>query len=86
MKDRELKTPEVWTKIADENHAQVEKWGIQDKHPFEWLAYTLEELGETSTAISEHLYRGGKASDVVKEAIHTATLAMKIAEMYMFIK
>jgi hypothetical protein len=33
-------------------------------------------------AISENEYSGGLVENVVKEAIQTATLALKIAEMY----
>ena len=81
MKDLCL-TTDVWLLVCQENHRQIEKWGVQDHDPFEWLGFTLEELGETSEAISEHRFRNGSASDVVKEAIQVATLALKIAEMY----
>ena len=69
--------------VLQESKEQLEKWGIQDKSPFEWLTYTTEELGELAKAISEHHYRGGLATAVVKEAIQTATLCLKIAEMYL---
>ena len=73
---------ELFKKVQDEHHAQIAKWGVQDRHPFEWLAFALEELGETSDAISEWFYRGGEPEHVVKEAIQTATLCIKIAEMF----
>jgi len=65
-----------------ENEHQIEKWGYQTRSPFEWLTYTTEELGELAQAISEHYYRDGDISSIVKEAIQVATLALKIAEMY----
>lgn len=65
-----------------ENNRQIDKWGIQERTPFEWLAYTTEELGELAKAMSEHYYRDGKVEDVIKEAVQTATLVLKIAEMY----
>lgn len=68
--------------ILYENLAQLEKWGIQDHSPEEWLMYATEELGETAKAIGEFEYRGGLAESVVKEAIQTATLMLKIAEMF----
>jgi len=68
--------------VLAENHNQLDKWGVQNHSPFEWLTYTTEELGELAAAISEAEYRGGSVKDVVKEAIQTATLALKIAEMY----
>lgn len=83
MKDLQLQNKNVFFMVKNENIRQLAKWGIQDKSPFEWLTYTAEELGETAKAISEHHYRGGSATAVVKEAIQTATLALKIAEMYL---
>ncbi len=68
--------------LQAENNKQIRKWGIQTHHIMEWLAFTTEELGELSQAISEHYYRKGKAKKVYYEAIQTATLALKIAEMY----
>lgn len=68
--------------ISDENANQIKKWGVQDHHVFEWLAYTTEELGELSKAISEYIYRGGDKKNIINEAIQTATLSLKIAEMF----
>jgi len=68
--------------IHTENIRQLEKWGIQDRAPFEWLGFTTEELGELAEAISEYTFRDGLVEDVIKEAIQTATLCMKIAEMF----
>lgn len=67
--------------VSKENINQIEKWGWQDHDIFEWLAYITEELGELSNAISEYTYRDGKKKEIVKEAIQTVTLALKIAEM-----
>jgi len=82
MEDLCLTDPWLWSLVCHENLYQLEKWGVQDHNPFEWLAFTTEELGELSNAISEEYYRDGKPEDVVKEAIQLATLALKIAEMY----
>ena len=82
MKDHELKNPDLFEMVKEENLRQIKKWGIQNRDPFEWLAYTTEELGELSNAISEYLYRDGQRSQVVKEAIQTATLCLKIAEIF----
>lgn len=70
------------TLINKENIKQLNKWGIQDRDPFEWLGFATEELGEMAKAISEHRWRSGVPEDVVKEAIQTATLCLKIAEMF----
>jgi len=69
--------------VEAENQRQIKKWGVQDREPFEWLTYTAGELGELAKAISENHYRDGSPEQVVKEAIHTATLALKIGEMFL---
>lgn len=72
--------------LLDEDARQVAKWGIQDRSPFKWLAYLVEEVGELAEAIIEADCKGGdlnkKALDQIhKEAIQAATLARKIAKM-----
>lgn len=86
MKDRKLKCPHLFAMVREEGDRQIQKWGIQDRSAFEWLAYTTEELGEMAKAISEWEYRGGLQSNVVKEAIHLATLSLKIAEMFIYLE
>jgi NTP pyrophosphatase (non-canonical NTP hydrolase) len=78
--DNKLRS-DILTFVDIENMHQLQKWGVQTHSPFEWLTYTTEELGELAKAISEHVYRNGRLEDVIKEAIQTATLALKIAEM-----
>ena len=68
--------------VINENQRQLNKWGIQDHLPSEWVMFTTEELGELAEAIGEWNYRCGDAREVVKEAIQTATLSLKIAEMF----
>jgi hypothetical protein len=83
MKDLCLKTDSpVWNMVVEENKRQLKMWGIQDHEPFEWLGFATEEIGETSQAISEYQFRGITPDNVVKEAIQTATLMLKIAEMF----
>lgn len=84
MKDLCLETymEKIAPKVFRENQRQLEKWGIQNHEPFEWLGFMAEELGEMSEAIGEWQFRGGLPEDVVKEAIQTATLSLKIAEMF----
>lgn len=72
----------IINKIQRENMAQQIQWGRQTHSAFEWLTYTMEELGELATAISECEYRTGTKEAVVREAIQAATLALKIAEMF----
>ena len=82
MKDLCLNNKQLYDMIGDENERQLNKWGIQDHLPSEWVMFTVEELGELAEAIGEWNYRYGDAREVVKEAIQTATLSLKIAEMF----
>lgn len=68
--------------VIKENQRQLDKWGIQDRLPSEWVMFITEELGELAKAIGEWNYRSGEAREVVSEAIQTATLSLKIAEMF----
>lgn len=81
MKDLILAT-RIMDKVFDENTRQIEKWGVQDHNETEWLAITAEEFGEMSKAIVDYHFALGSPSLVVKEAIQTATLCLKIAEMF----
>jgi NTP pyrophosphatase (non-canonical NTP hydrolase) len=67
--------------VQKENYRQLDKWDVQERTPFEWLAYLTEEIGELAQAISENEYRDGKKDNIFTEAIQVATLALKIAEM-----
>ena len=67
--------------VYAEDKRQIIKWGYQIHTLFEWLTYTTEELGELAKAISEFTYRDGDKERIVKEAIQTATLCLKIAKM-----
>jgi len=84
MKDLclETYTEKIAPLMFRENVRQLEKWGVQDHDPFEWLAFATEELGELSAAIADWRFRDGEPSRVVAEAVETATLCLKIAEMF----
>lgn len=83
MKDKLLKKLEyLMSHIKEENLRQIAKWGIQDRTPFEWMTFLTEEVGELAEAISECEFRQAGKIYVFQEAIQTATLAIKIAEMY----
>ena len=83
MEDRLLTDKRVWELVQAENRRQVKKWGVQDRTPAEWLSFTMEEVGEMAKAISEWKYRAGTTIEVVNEAIQSATLCLKIAEMFL---
>ena len=79
--DRGLSLDVAMKLIVAENSRQLTKWGNQKCTFFEWLAFTVEEVGELSQAMSEYLYRDGDIEDVIAEATQVATLAIKIACM-----
>lgn len=76
-----LKLKALIRSLETENENQIVKWGVQTHSIFEWLAYTTEELGSLSKAISEYEYRNGSIKEVYNEAIQVSTLSLKIAEM-----
>ena len=84
MKDGKLETLPKQTMLVElENERQLEKWGVQDQDGFRWSNFLGEEYGEVCSAIAEHHFRDGSRTQVAAEAIQVATLALKIAEMYL---
>lgn len=85
IKDLQLESlDDLMNMVLIENLYQIEKHGIQDKHPSMWVMWTGEEFGELCNAITENRIFPEKVpfENVVKEAIQLATLSLKIAEMY----
>jgi len=83
LKDRCFRYFEKLTKLLKkENENQINKWGKQKHTPSEWLMFATEEIGELAQAIAEYEYRQVTRKQVIKESIQTATLCLKIAEMY----
>ena len=67
--------------LVNEDVSQLAKWGFQTHSLFEWMTIIMEEIGEFAKAIMEHCYRDGDPANIVKEATHVATLALKVAKM-----
>lgn len=67
--------------LKTEDFKQVDKWGIQVRTLFEWMNYVTEEVGSLAKAISEYSYRDGSKEAIIAEAIQSATLILKIADM-----
>lgn len=80
-KDKNFDAKEMLNYVQLEHSLQIKKWGIQEHNPFEWLAYTTEELGELAQAMAEAIYREGNKDNIFREALQVATLALKIAHM-----
>ena len=69
----------IFQMIENENQHQLEKWGIQKKHVFEWVAWTAEEFGELIKGLNELNYeRTSDFDSVITEGIQTMTLLTKI--------
>lgn len=71
--------------IKKENKRQLSKFGFENVSAFQWMSYLTEEIGELAQAIND--YKSKKdtnAKKIVTEAIQSATLALKIAEMFEF--
>lgn len=84
LTDRRLvRLADLLALVVNESREQVCKWGVQVRTPFEWMCYLHEESGELAQAVNENYYNGASPAAVVREAIQVATLALKIAEMYM---
>lgn len=80
MKDHQLQAEGIIEAIAEENHRQVEKWGIQEHSYPEWMTILTEEVGELAQAVNVQHFMGNNRKPIFKEAIQVATLALKIAE------
>lgn len=85
MIDQKLQTfnTKVMPLIYWENARQIQRWGTQDHDPYCWFTILSEEVGELAQAILQSECEGIPHQQIVKEAIQTATLAIKIAEMYL---
>lgn len=66
-----------------ENHRQLARWGTQEHDPYCWFTILSEEVGELAQSILQYEFEDTDSHGIIKEAIQTATLAIKIAEMYL---
>ena len=68
--------------IKEEDEKQVQKWGIQDRHIFEWAMWISEEFGEFIQAINEQNYERvhdePAYNSIIKEGVQTITLISKM--------
>ena len=71
--------------IEQESKDQIEKWGYQNRHIFEWAMWATEEFGEFIQKINEYNYgRSDDKHEIVKEGIQTVTLILKMLEGLLF--
>ena len=68
--------------VLAERDKQEEKWGEQNHDPITYLAILTEEVGEFAQAALETKFGGknGGLSNMRKEALHTAAVALAIVE------
>lgn len=84
--DEELEClEELIESVKEENRKQLAKWGIQTHTLDKWNTILAEESGETAKAILNYEGGTGDEHQIYKEAIQTATVALKIAEIALFI-
>ena len=85
-----VRLDELMTLVRHENKQQVLKWGVRKATAFEWMTYLTKEAGELAEAVAKHEYsketdtqKKPKKKAIVNEAIQVATVALKIAEIYL---
>lgn len=61
--------------IKGERKRQDKKWGVQNHHPYKWMAILTEELGEAN----ERLLKGD-LNGFYNEMVHTTAVAVAILE------
>lgn len=69
--------------VESERKRQNEKWGRQRHEYGDWLKILVEEVGEVAQAMQKRQKGWGKetdAGDLYEELIHTAAVAVAIAE------
>jgi hypothetical protein len=72
--------------VTDERGRQLQKWGVQDHSPIEWLAILGEEVGEASKEVLEHHFTGHYAPDPERlnrlraELVQVAAVAVAMIE------
>lgn len=81
--DRQLVSmADLCQEVLQEHERQIARWGVQSHTPAEWIMILAEEVGELAQAAWRAERPKGSPERVRREAIHVATLALKIAEMY----
>ncbi|WP_028392742.1 nucleoside triphosphate pyrophosphohydrolase family protein [Bacillus cihuensis] len=77
-------TVKVLMDVEEERATQDVKWGIQRHDMGTWLAILAEEFGEVAQAMQGQLgltsMKETDADDLYTELIHTAAVAIAIAE------
>lgn len=66
--------------VLEERKAQDVKWSEQNHDALAWLAILVEEVGEFSKAILEEQWIARPPTDVRKEAVQVAAVALAIVE------
>jgi NTP pyrophosphatase (non-canonical NTP hydrolase) len=75
-------TKQALKDVADERVRQNSLWGVQRHQMGDWLKILVEEVGEVAQAmqIGDVCYKESDASDLYKELIQVAAVAVAIAE------
>jgi len=83
-RDRRLSAfTELAQLVKTENRRQIALWGVQSHSLFCWLSILGEEVGEMNKAALKAECDNKSLVGLRDEAIHAATMALKVAEMAM---
>jgi hypothetical protein len=73
--------------VTDERGRQLQKWGVQNHSPLEWMAILVEEVGEAQKEALEHHWAGRhyphdpeRLQRLRAELVQVAAVAVAIVE------
>ncbi len=70
----------ILNEIKIERQNQDCKWGVQNHHPFVWLAILGEEVGEVNKAVLDHNFDKKSLENYREELIQVAAVAVAMIE------
>ena len=68
--------------VLREQNRQLDKWGLQNHHPHQYLTILTEEVGEVAEAILKTEGEGNTMTwdDVIKELVEVQAVAQSMIE------
>jgi len=70
----------IFEEIKIERENQDLKFGVQNHHPYVWLAILGEEVGEVNKAVLNHNFDKASLENYRKELIQVASVAVAMIE------
>jgi NTP pyrophosphatase (non-canonical NTP hydrolase) len=80
--EKYLKELNGYMPALDEQHRQLEKWGLQNHHPHVYMSILTEEVGEVAQAILKTEGEGQTKTwdDVIEELVQVQAVAMSMIQ------